>query len=227
MFWMNFEIFMSSPQVIYIYEKGEACIFPKTKFLIFRTFEHNPRKFWVHIYHFYINSQLFSACSLPQHSTPKSQFVFESQFLKKFFQSCVYRIRKIVQQWQIWDSKCLQSTCSWKKIYSLKKKFSLQKLPFEDITKPCKNFQKKFSDLSLLCTSELCLLPFDTLLWFSHFTHAFLIGSSDFQIFSKILICNARDDDLVYLRHIHLKYSLLQDMVYMGAEIEMGSIILW
>ena len=112
-----------------------------------------------------------------------------------------------------------------KKIYLLKKKFSLQKLPIEDISKPCKNFQKKISDLSLLCTSELCLLPFDTLLWFSHFTHAFLIGSSDFQIFSKILICNARDDDLVCLRHIHLKYSLLQDMVYMGAEIQMGSII--
>ena len=103
-----------------------------------------------------------------------------------------------------------------KKIYLLKKKFSLQKLPIEDISKPCKNFQKKISDLSLLCTSELCLLPFDTLLWFSHFTHAFLIGSSDFQIFSKILICNARDDDLVYLRHIHLKYSLLQDIYIWG-----------
>ena len=95
MFWMNFEIFMSSPQVIYIYEKGEACIFPKTKFLIFRTFEHNPRKFWVHIYHFYINSQLFSACSLPQHSTPKSQFVFESQFFKNFFKAVFIELEKL------------------------------------------------------------------------------------------------------------------------------------
>ena len=205
MFWMNFEIFMSSPQVIYIYEKGEACIFPKTKFLIFRTFEHNPRKFWVHIYHFYINSQLFSACSLPQHSTPKSQFVFESQFFKFFFKAVFIELEKLCRNGKYGIQNAYNQHVLEKKIYLLKKKFSLQKLPFEDITKPCKNFQKKISDLSLLCTSELCLLPFDTLLWFSHFTHAFLIGSSDFQIFSKILICNARDDDLLYLRHIHLK----------------------
>ena len=143
MFWMNFEIFMSSPQVIYIYEKGEACIFPKTKFLIFRTFEHNPRKFWVHIYHFYINSQLFSACSLPQHSTLKSQFVFESQFFKFFFQSCVYRIRKIVQQWQIWDSKCLQSTCSWKKNLFIEKKVFPPKIALWGYYKTVQKFSEK------------------------------------------------------------------------------------
>ena len=92
---MNFEIFMFSPQVIFIYEKGETCIFPKTKFLIFRTFEHNPRKFWVHIYHFYINSQLFSACSLPQHSMPKSQFMFESQMGFKMPKINVFLKKKI------------------------------------------------------------------------------------------------------------------------------------
>ena len=119
MFWMNFEIFMFSPQVIFIYEKGETCIFPKTKFLIFRTFEHNPRKFWVHIYHFYINSQLFSACSLPQHSMPKSQFMFESQMGFKMPKINVFLKKKSI--------------------------YSLKKLPFEDsITKPCKNSPKIF-----------------------------------------------------------------------------------
>ena len=179
MFWMNFEIFMFSPQVIFIYEKGETCIFPKTKFLIFRTFEHNPRKFWVHIYHFYINSQLFSACSLPQQSMPKSQFMFE-------------RVK--------WGSKCLKSTCSWKKNLSIHWK----NCPLRIVLQNRAKILLKFSDLCLMCTSELCLLPFDTLLWFSHFTHAFLIGSSDFQIFSKILICNARDDDLVYIWDIFI-----------------------
>ena len=106
-----------------------------------------------------------------------------------------------------WGSKCLKSTCSWKKNLSI----HWRNCPLRIVLQNRAKILLKFSDLSLMCTSELCLLPFDTLLWFSHFTHAFLIGSSDFQIFSKILICNARDDDLVYLRHIHLKWSLLQD----------------
>ena len=143
MFWMNFEIFMSSPQVIYIYEKGEACIFPKTKFLIFRTFEHNPRKFWVHIYHFYINSQLFSACSLPQHSTPKSQFVFESQFFKFFFKAVFIELEKLCSNGKYGIQNAYNQRVLEKKIYSLKKKFSLPKIALWGYYKTVQKFSEK------------------------------------------------------------------------------------
>lgn len=144
MFWMNFEIFMSSPQVIYIYEKGEACIFPKTKFLIFRTFEHNPRKFWVHIYHFYINSQLFSACSLPQHSTPKSQFVFESQFFKFFFKAAFIELEKLCSNGKYGIQNTYNQRVLEKKSIHWKKSFPSKNCPLRILQNRAKIFRKKF-----------------------------------------------------------------------------------
>ena len=144
MFWMNFEIFMSSPQVIYIYEKGEACIFPKTKFLIFRTFEHNPRKFWVHIYHFYINSQLFSACSLPQHSTPKSQFVFESQFFKKIFKAVFIELEKLCSNGKYGIQNAYNQRVLEKKSIHWKKSFPSKNCPLRILQNRAKIFRKKF-----------------------------------------------------------------------------------
>ena len=144
MFWMNFEIFMSSPQVIYIYEKGEACIFPKTKFLIFRTFEHNPRKFWVHIYHFYINSQLFSACSLPQHSTPKSQFVFESQFFKFFFKAVFIELEKLCSNGKYGIQNAYNQLVLEKKSIHWKKSFPSKNCPLRILQNRGKIFRKFF-----------------------------------------------------------------------------------